>query len=146
MDLVSRFLAYAAAFEEAYASDDWRHIDPFFTDDAVYAGLGGFGGPIKGRDALKAGFKQMVDAFDKRFASRSVELLEGPLLRDGAVWFRWAATYTLAGAPNLRMVGEETAAFAGDRIRHLEDKMNDEETKNIQMYMVAHGSKLKPAP
>ena len=36
MGTIDRYLAYAAAFEEAYASDDWSTLDPFFTEDAVY--------------------------------------------------------------------------------------------------------------
>src|SRR5215813_3629594 len=144
MDAIARFLSYAAAFEEAYASDDGSKLDPYFTEDAVYHALEAFGGPIAGRAALKAGFKQAVDMFDKRFASRTVEVLEGPLLRDGRVWMRWAATYELEGAPPLRMVGEETAEFAGDRIRRLEDRMSDAEVTNVQAYLGAHGSKLKP--
>lgn len=145
MDRIARFMGYAAAFEEAYASDDWSKIEPFFTEDAVYQPLGAFGAPIEGRQALKAAFKKMVDAFDRRFASRGVEVVDGPTVRDDTVWFRWAATYTLPGAPALRMVGEETAVFAGDRIRHLEDRMADEEAKSVLAYMAAHGAKLKPA-
>jgi hypothetical protein len=50
---------------------------------------------------------------------------EGPLEKDGGVWMRWAATYTLASAPDCRMEGEERAVFAGDRIRRLEDSITD---------------------
>jgi len=145
MDPITRFLAYAAAFEEAYASDDWSKLDPFFTSDAVYTPLRAFGGDIEGREAIKAAFKQMCTSFDRRFNSRSVELLAGPEIRDGAIWLRWAGTYTLDGAPPLRMVGEETAAFEGDRIRHLSDTMDDTEARNIQAYVSAHGDKMKDA-
>src|SRR6185295_9414185 len=131
MDPIARFVGYAAAFEESYASDDWSKLDPFFTEDAVYQPLAAFGGPIEGREKLKAAFKSMVDSFDRRFASRAVEVLEGPKLRDGAVWFRWLATYTLAGAPPLRMVGEEIVQFEGERIRQLEDRMSEEEAGKI---------------
>ena len=142
MDAIARFASYAAAFEEAYASDDWSKLDPYFTADAVYQPLAAFGGPIAGREALKAAFKAMVDSFDRRFASRAVEVLEGPTERDGAVWFRWAATYTLPGAPALRMVGEETVEFSGDRIRRLEDRMTAEETQRVRDYLAAHARKL----
>jgi hypothetical protein len=29
MGTIDRYLAYAAAFEEAYASDDWSKLEPF---------------------------------------------------------------------------------------------------------------------
>ena len=140
-----RVLSYAIAFEGAYFTDDWSKIDPFFTDAAVYQPLGAFGGPIEGRAALKSAFKMMVNAFDRRFASRAIEVIEGPIARDGAVWFRWEGTYTLPDAPVLQMIGEETLAFAGDRICRMEDRMSDEETQKVQTYLAVHGAKLKPA-
>ena len=142
MDPVARFVAYAAAFEVAYATDDWSKIEPFFTEDAVYRPPPGFGEPIVGRAALMVAFKAIVDASDRRFASRAVEVLDGPALRDGVVWMRWAATYTLPGAPALRMVGEETAAFSGDRIQRLEDEMSDAEIGQVQAYMARHAALL----
>ena len=33
MSVIPHFAAYADAFEEAYASDDWSRVAPFFTDD-----------------------------------------------------------------------------------------------------------------
>jgi len=38
MNIVGRYQAYAAAFEESYLDDDWSHIEPFFTEYAVYEG------------------------------------------------------------------------------------------------------------
>jgi ketosteroid isomerase-like protein len=145
MSLIAHLMNYAIAFEAAYATDDWSKIDPSFTDDAVYQPLGAFGGAIEGRDAVKSAFKMMVNAFDRRFASRAVEVIEGPTERDGSVWFRWAATYTLPDAPALRMIGEETLVFEGGRIRRMEDRMSEEETQKVQAYLATHGAKLKPA-
>jgi len=148
MNIIDRFTAYAAAFEDAYAGDDWAKLDPFFTEDAVYETFAEppFGGSIAGREAIKAHFKQICTAFDRRFDSRAVELLTPPVDRGGTVWFRWAAIYTLAGAPALRMEGEETAVFEGDRIRRLEDRMPPATVQSTQAYLAEHGAKLKPFP
>ncbi len=148
MSLVDRFTAYAAAFEDAYASDDWSKLDPFFTEDAVYETFADppFGGSVTGREAIKAHFKQVCAAFDRRFDSRAVELLAPPVDRGGAVWFRWAAIYTRGGAPALRMEGEETAVFEADRIRRLEDRMPPATVQSTQAYLAEHGAKLKPFP
>ncbi|MGH7964131.1 MAG: serine hydrolase [Candidatus Binatia bacterium] len=146
MEMVDRFLAYATAFEEAYASDDWSKLDPFFTEDAVYDFIAPapFGEKSIGRAALLAQLKNSVNGFDRRFDSRTVELLEGPIEKDGAVWIRWAAVYTLAGAPNCRMEGEERAVFAGDRIQRLEDRVTDAEASRVGAYFAQYGAKLKP--
>ena len=148
MNIIDRFTAYAAAFEDAYAGDDWAKLDPFFTEDAVYETFAEppFGGSIDGREAIKAHFRQICTAFDRRFDSRAVELLTPPVDRGGTVWFRWAAIYTLAGAPALRMEGEETAVFEGDRIRRLEDRMPPATVQSTQAYLAEHGAKLKPFP
>lgn len=146
MGKIDRYLAYAAAFEEAYASDDWSKLEPFFTEDAVYAFIAPapFGGKYEGRAAVLTQFKNSVNGLDRRFDSRAVEALEGPVEKEGGVWMRWAATYTLAGAPDCRMEGEERAVFAGDRICRLEDSFADAEAGRVGAYFAQYGMKLKP--
>jgi hypothetical protein len=146
MDIVQRFSSYAAAFETAYATNDWSQFDPFFTEDAVYETVAEvpFGGRAEGREAVKAALERSVSGLDRRFDSRSVEMLEGPLERDGAAWFRWAAIYSVAGVPPLRMLGEETAVFAGERIRRLDDRMAAGEVQRVMAFLARHGGALKP--
>ena len=146
MGKIEQYLAYAAAFEEAYASDNWSKLEPFFTEDAVYAFVAPapFGGEYKGRAAVLTQFQNSVNGLDRRFDSRAVEVLEGPTEKDGRVWIRWAAIYTLAGAPDCRMEGEERATFTGDRISRLEDSITDAEAGRIGAYFAQYGAKLKP--
>lgn len=146
MGKIEQYVAYAAAFEEAYASDNWSKIEPFFTEDAVYAFIAPapFGGEYQGRAAVLRQFQNSVNGLDRRFDSRTVEVLEGPVEKDGGVWIRWAAIYTLAGAPACRMEGEERATFTGDRISRLEDSMSDAEAGRVGAYFAQHGANLKP--
>jgi hypothetical protein len=146
MGITDRYLAYAAAFEDAYASDDWAKLEPFFTEDAVYefSAPAPFGGTYEGRAAVLAQFKNSVNALDRRFDSRKVEVLQGPTEKDGTVGIRWAAIYTLAGAPDCRMEGEERAVFSGDRILRLTDSITDAEAGRVGAYFAQHGEKLKP--
>jgi len=146
MGTIERYLAYAAAFEEAYASDNWSKLEPFFTEEAVYAFVAPapFGGEYKGRAAVLTQFQNSVNGLDRRFDSRKVEVLEGPTEKDGGVWIRWAGIYTLAGAPDCRMEGEERATFTGDRISRLEDSMTNAEAGRVGAYFAQYGAKLKP--
>lgn len=146
MGNIDRYAAYAAAFEEAYASDDWSKLEPFFTEDAVYEFIAPapFGGKYEGRAAVLAQFKNSVNGLDRRFTSRAIDVLEGPSEKDGGVWVRWAGLYTLAGAPDFRMEGEERAVFVGDRIRRLTDSITDAEAGHAGAYFGEHGAKLKP--
>ena len=59
MGTIERYMAYAAAFEETYASDNWSQLEPFFTEDAAYVNVAPapFGGEYKGRTAVPTNFK-----------------------------------------------------------------------------------------
>lgn len=146
MSEIERFGAYAAAFEAVYENDDWSLLDEYFSEDAVYETLADppFGGRHEGRETLFKDLKQTLDTFDRRFDSRELELLEGPEMRDGAVWIRWRATYRVGDAPPLSMDGEERATFQGDRIVRLEDRMPPETSKAATEWFEAHAGKLKP--
>jgi ketosteroid isomerase-like protein len=141
---IPRFAAYAAAFEKSYASDDWSLVEPFFTEDAVYeVGLEPpMGGSFEGRDQILAYFKQVLDRFDRRFASREIALLEGPKETGDSVWIRGSATYEAPGVPNLVLVLKEIIRFEGDQICHLEDQYEPAMQKEIAEYLQAHGEKL----
>jgi hypothetical protein len=144
MSSIPRFVAYAAAFEKAYASDDWTLLAPFFTEDAVYDSGPSqmFGGVVEGRAAILDYFQRIVNAFDRRFATRGVELLEGPRVDGDAVWLRGRGRYTSPVVPDLAFELEEIATFAGDRICRLEDRYDAETAAAIERYFAEHGARL----
>jgi hypothetical protein len=144
MGLIERFQQYADAFEVFFEKGDTSVIEPYFTEDAVYETLADppLGGLHEGRAKVLAGLVQSLDSFDHRFDSRELEMLEGPEERDAAVWIRWRATYTAAGAPPLSIEGEETAVFEGERIKRLEDRFAPEAAKTMLAWMQEHGAKL----
>jgi hypothetical protein len=144
MDAVSRFREYAAAFEDVVKSDDFSRLEPFFTEDAVYEILGGppFAGRHVGRPAILAYLKASLDGFDRRFRTRRIEMLEGPQLREGAVWFRWRVSYSSPGLPELVLDGVEIATFEGDRIRRLEDRFPLEMSSITEHWFTHYGNRL----
>lgn len=142
---IPRFARYAEAFEKSYASDDWSHVEPFFTEDARYDALlpGALGGRFEGRDAILAYFRRVLDGFDRRFASRRVSLVEGPREEGDSVWIRGRAAYTAPGLPDLVFELEETAWFADDgRIRQLEDRYDEATLRALEDYLRTHGARL----
>ena len=146
MSSLARFQQYAEAFEEVYESDDWSLLEPYFTEGAVYEvhAAPPFGARSEGRDNVFAALKTSLDMSDRRFDSRALEILEGPEIRDGAVWFRWRASYGLAGTSGMAIEGVETARFEGDRIALLEDTFTEESQAAVLQFLGAHGDKLKP--
>ncbi|HEY8155619.1 MAG TPA: nuclear transport factor 2 family protein [Myxococcota bacterium] len=144
MSKIARFAAYAAAFEKSYASDDWSHVEPFFTEDAVYEIdlEPPIGARLEGRDAILAYFKQVVDRFDRRFESRELALLEGPKEEGDSVWIRGTATYRAAGVPAFVLELKEIVTFEGDRIRLLEDEYQPAMQRSLAAYLKEYGEKL----
>lgn len=144
MSSIPHFARYAAAFEQALASDDWSLVAPFFTEDAVYEAPlpAPHGGRFEGRDAILAYLQRVIDGFDRRFATREIGLVEGPQDRDGAVWLRGWARYTAPELPELRFELEEIARFRDGRIERLEDRYDDQALGAIEAYVRAHGARL----
>ena len=144
MSHLARFLAYAAAFEKAYESDDWSLIEPFFTDDVVYDSPlpEPFGGRPEGRAAVIAHLQQSVDQLDRRFESRELEPVGGPIEEGDTVRIRGRVRYRAAGFPDFVLELEEIAHFEGDRIRRLEDVYAPDQVQAILDYARDHGEAL----
>jgi hypothetical protein len=145
---IPRFAKYAAAFEEAFRSDDWAPVADFFSEDAVYeADLPEpMGGRFEGRAAILAYFKRVLDDFDRRFASREISLLAGPREVADSVWIRGGVRYTAPGVPDLYFELEETARFDGERICHLADRYDAATLALLDAYLREHGAKLGISP
>lgn len=148
MNPIQRFVEYAAAFEQTFETRSTSPIEPFFTEDAVYETFGAppFEGCQSGRDAVFSYLLTSLDGFDRRFATRALELLEGPELRDGSVWIRWRGRYTRPGLPDLVIEGEESATFDGDRIARLEDRFTLETAQAALAYLEEHADVLRSDP
>ena len=125
MSDIEVFAAYAAAFEAAYATDDWSTVRSCFAADAVYevVGAGPFAGTWRGRDAIVDHLIESVNAFDRTYDARILESLEGPELRNGAVHIHWGVTYKKKGQPDLRVEGDEDAWIDKGEIKRLKDTM-----------------------
>jgi len=145
MSHIARFVAYAAAFEKSYESDDWSFVEPFFAEDAVYdTGIPLVDGVTRfeGRPAVIGYFKSVLDAFDRRFDSRELALLEGPIENGSTVRIRGSATYRAAGVPDFALVLDEIVTFAGDLIIHLEDVYDDAMKASLERHLAEHGRAL----
>ncbi|HYB99765.1 MAG TPA: nuclear transport factor 2 family protein [Candidatus Limnocylindrales bacterium] len=125
MDDIASYANYAAAFERAYASDNWDEVREYFAEEAVYEVNGGapFGGVWKGRDVIVNHLMESVNQFDRTYDKRELSVLSGPEMRNGGVHVGWTATYKREGKPDLVVVGEEEAWFRDGKIIHLRDTM-----------------------
>jgi len=144
MSLIPRFAAYAAAFEKAFETDDWFEVTPFFTEDAVYdIGLSTLGAErVEGRDAILSWFRDVLDRFDRRFASRELALLEGPVEEGDTVRLRGTATYRSPGVQDFVLELEERLRFEGDLIAHIEDRYTESMKQAAEAYVTRYGPSL----
>ena len=101
-----------------------------------------FGGRYVGRAVILAQFKQVLDAFDRRFTSRQLEVLADPGEREGGAWVQWRMSLALSGAPDLTIDGEELALFRGDQIYRPEDRVSASESERTLAYLAVHGARL----
>jgi len=140
MNPTPRFLEFAAAFEKSFLDDDWSRVADLLTADAVYSVTGGppLGGRWEGKDAVVGHFKQILDDFDRRFATRKTEILGAPTTTDEQIRFEWRGTYSTPGIPDLVISGIETVIFDGDLIRFLEDEMHEGCDVGMQAHMAEH--------
>ena len=138
MSILDRYRAYADAFEESYADNDWSRLEAYFTEGAVYEG----DPDARGRDAVLAKLQGGVDNFDRRMDSRTPDF-QTPTVDGNTLTMSWTVRYTKAGAPDLAISGVETAVFEGDRIALLRDTFDPEAEKGMGQWMAAHGASLQ---
>jgi len=135
-----RFLEYAAAFEQTFADDDWARLEPYFAEDAIYVvtGEAPLGGRWEGRKRLLEHLRDSLNELDRRFEERRVEPTGTPTIGENSFEMSWRGTYTKAGCPDLVFEGTERATFEGDRIRLLEDLIEDGAGRRIQEFLARY--------
>ena len=140
MSIVVRYLAYAEAFEKSYVDDDWTHIEPYFTEDAVYEVAPD--DEARGRAVVMAKLKYAVDTFDRRMDSRMLDF-QTPTVDGNTISVNWKVTYAKAECPDLVLSGLETAVFDGDRIELLRDGFDPAAIQAMGDWMAANGAVLQ---
>jgi hypothetical protein len=122
MDIIQRFIAYAGDFEKTYVDDDWTRLHQYFAADAVYEVKStSIGCRLSGPAAIFKGIKKSLDGFDRKFATRDIEVTSGPEVSGDEMQVGWKVTYTKPGVPTFVLRGRSTARYAGDKIAHLCD-------------------------
>jgi SnoaL-like domain len=139
MSHLPRFLAYAAAFEQTFADDDWHRLEPFFTDDAVYI-VTGLGQPteLHGRDAILRGIKKSLDGFDRKMARREIIPTAPPSEAGDTVTLRGLVRYQRAASPVAELHAVIVARFDRDRIAYMHDTFTLDATATAWLGAHAH--------
>ena len=139
MSNLERFQAYADAFEETYADDDWQRLEEYFTAGAVYAP--GDGTEAVGRKQVLARLRDGVNGLDRRFDSRVLQAAPPSEVGD-MVSLAWQLTLSKAGAPDLVATGVEHVTYANGAISRIEDVFDEGVVDGLGAWMAAHGDSL----
>jgi len=138
-----RFFEYAMAFEQTYADDDWSRLEPYFAEDATYEIRNTpIACKLEGRAAVLRGLKKSIDGFDRRCASRHVEVTAPPRTDGDTVVVDWAGRYAWPGAPDLEIRGRSVATVRDGRIVALADEYPDGEAERMGAWIAAHAPGL----
>ena len=121
MSNLPTFMAYAAAFEQTFADDNWQRLEPFFAEDATYevTGIPG-GGVMHGRDAIFRGMKKSLDGFDRKMASRQIVPTAPPAEQGDRVTLNGFVRYVRDGA-TVEMHATILVEFADHKIVRMHD-------------------------
>jgi hypothetical protein len=120
------FFAYAAAFEQTYADDDWERLRPFFAADAVYEVVGGpMACRIEGVDGILAGMKKSLDGLDRRCDRRFIDVTGAPEIDGDTLRISWAAGYEVGDSPRGQFPGKSEATLRDGQIVELKDIYDD---------------------
>ena len=143
-DPIALFGAYAAAFEKAYAADDWTILEPFFSDDVTSIVEGvppQLAGPFNGRAAVIASLRDSVRTFDYRFDTRAPQLV-GQIERvPSGVYIEYVVRYEI-GDLSFDLRGDELDLFRDGKLDvHRERLLNGDE---MGAFMARHADRLRP--
>lgn len=144
---LEQLAAYAMAFEQTFADDDWSRLAPHFAPTAEREVLGGgmLAHHSVGRDELIADLRRNVADLDRRFDLRIPEILAGPDERDGVVWMNWRLTLRRAGIPDLLVEGSHGTWHRDGQITRIEERVSDEVGARVDAFVAKHDAALRPA-
>ena len=142
MSIAELFQSYAEDFELTFVDDDWSRLEKYFTENAIYETGGAFASKHVGRERALRALKENISGFDRRCDSRTLETIEGPQIDGDTLSRRWRCTFTIHGAPDLIIIGDERAHFEGSQICHLEEVLSEDSQVALGKWIEAHRSKL----
>lgn len=146
MDVLQRFLAYAADFERTLVDDDWTRLDDYFADEAVYEVRGvSFACRLEGKAAIFTGMRRSLNGFDRVFARRDVAPEGVPEVGPDRLAMGWTVTYYRDGAPPFVLRGRSEITYHDDRIVHLADTFDPAAEQAMAEWQRKTGIELNPS-
>ncbi|MEM9558234.1 MAG: nuclear transport factor 2 family protein [Acidobacteriota bacterium] len=155
MRWATRFMDYVIDFERAYITDDWSRVAEYFAPDAIYeVRHADFDCRLEGREAVLAGFRRILDRFDRQL-HRDLRVVKGPYelpageTDDGGLTFLWKGSYSrpaihpaAADTPPVRLSARQSARYRDGLIVWLADEYRDGTGYTVDAWIEAHAPEL----
>jgi len=146
MNILKRFLAYAADFEKTLADDDWSRLTQYFSDDAIYrVESETFGCELTGPGSIFAGMKKSLDGLDRHFPERTIATTQGPDIEGDEMRVSWTVTYHKPGVPDFVLPGRSLARIRDGKIVLLVDSYDEAAAAALADWTRETGVKLDPS-
>ena len=97
---------------------------------------------LESGEAALAYLEASVDELDRRFDSRAFDGTPEITGEDDTVTMLFKVRYTLDGAPDLVLSGEEIAVFRDGRIQQMDDIFDEAAVDGFASWMEQYGSRL----
>lgn len=145
MQLIQKFAAQRAAFEAAYASDDWGALQDYFQPDITYEVMNmPFHCCIRGRDNVIAGLRRSVERFDK-LCTRTVGIGSTVRQEGSSVLVHAGLRFEREGAPATSAKLWEIATYRDGLIERILDIYDPDCSDAFDQWMAQWGDGLDPS-
>ena len=146
MENLSRFMQYAADFEQTLVDDDWSRLRRYFADDALYeVEAEGFGCSLRGPDAIFAGIKKSLDGMDRKFDGRDVQVTDGPHSDGEGLRMGWTLTYRKHGKTPYVLRGRTEVRYRDGKIAFMADRYDPSVKGEAAAWMRQNDMLLDPS-
>ena len=143
MNITNLFTKYAEDFELTFLDDDWSRLEQYFTENAIYKTGGVFSSESRGRENILAVLRANISRFDRKCDSRRLETIDGPHVTGVILKRRWRCNFTLRGATDLSIIGDEHVHYEGTRICKLEESLTNDSQLLLSDWIKKHKSTME---
>jgi hypothetical protein len=145
VDVMARWRDWYEAFEQCAVDDRWDRLAPFLSADVQYRVTGmPYACVLKGVEQVIAGFAKSFEGFDRRFDTRTHQVVGMRVFEPGLITARIWGTYEKDGLPPLAFPATGHWHFDGDQIGLMVDVYDIAELELAEAFewLGAHGEAI----
>jgi hypothetical protein len=100
---------------------------------------------MKGPEAIARGLKKSLDGFDRKFETRTIDLIGEPQVGGDEMRMQWKVVYTVAGCEPYVLEGRSTVRARDGRIVYLADHYDAAADEYLERWKAANDLAIDPS-